>query len=276
MMQRILVLTSYLLRRLFFSLAGLIYAILALLYWAIFFPPGQGTPDAENYILIIAAFGAAISFLITLTITARANQAVNYPLLVRLPSRVEYLAAVLISAIVAATALQLVVALLALYNGPSMSIGRALEIPPVWLSPNILAAVLALHASDFVTKGWSRVYVYGILAIFLFGQSAGDNIAPWLGDRFSRLSSLLMSRGWEDMGASLFRVTNWLNGDGVQTISNLFSFIFWPFRAVVAAVSNGFFDPTQALAPAVILLYATILFLLAADLFATKDVDFTE
>jgi len=39
---------------------------------------------------------------------------------------------------------------------------------------------------------------------------------------------------------------------------------------------HGFFDTTQALAPAVILLYATILFMLAADFFASKDLDFTE
>jgi hypothetical protein len=189
---------------------------------------------------------------------------------------VEYLTAVLISAVIAATTLQLLVALLALYNGLDLSLARTLEIPPVWLSPNILAAVLALHASDFVTKGWSRVYVYGSLALFLFGQGVGERIGPWLGERLSRLSATLMGRGWTDLGTSFFRLINWLNGDGVGAISALFGTIFWPFRAIADAVIAGSFSATQALAPAVLLLYATILFLLAADLFATKDIDFTE
>ena len=34
--------------------------------------------------------------------------------------------------------------------------------------------------------------------------------------------------------------------------------------------------PSQALAPALIILYATLLFLFAADLFATKDIFLTE
>jgi hypothetical protein len=56
----------------------------------------------------------------------------------------------------------------------------------------------------------------------------------------------------------------------------VFSLLFWPFKAVADATIQGVFNPTQALAPAIILLYAAILFMLAADLFATKDLDFTE
>jgi hypothetical protein len=42
------------------------------------------------------------------------------------------------------------------------------------------------------------------------------------------------------------------------------------------AVFAGGFTPSQALAPAVLLLYGSILFLIAATLFAGKDLDFTE
>jgi hypothetical protein len=42
------------------------------------------------------------------------------------------------------------------------------------------------------------------------------------------------------------------------------------------AIIAGGFNTVQALAPAVLLLYATILFMLAADLFATKDIEFVE
>ena len=95
MMQRVWILTVYFTKSLFFSLTGLILLILSLVYWVIFFPPGQGTPDAENYIILIAAFGAAATFVAALSLSGRASRLENYPLLVRLPSRVEYLVAVL-------------------------------------------------------------------------------------------------------------------------------------------------------------------------------------
>jgi hypothetical protein len=42
------------------------------------------------------------------------------------------------------------------------------------------------------------------------------------------------------------------------------------------AIIQGYFSAEQALAPAVLLLYATILFMLAADLFAAKDIELME
>ena len=65
MSRGLFILTSYFLRNIFFSLAGSIYIILALAYWAIFFPPGQKTPDVDNYVLIIGGFGVAMTFLAT-------------------------------------------------------------------------------------------------------------------------------------------------------------------------------------------------------------------
>ena len=79
---------------------------------------------------------------------ARANEAAHYPLIVRLPSKVEFLTAVLLSTLITTIFLQLLVALLALVGGPNMSLGRVLEIPPIWIAVNVLAAVLAMHASD--------------------------------------------------------------------------------------------------------------------------------
>ena len=114
MSRRLIVLTGYFLRNIFFSLAGSIYVILTLAYWAIFFPPGQRTPDVDNYILIIGAFGAAMTFLATLTIASRAYRAEHCPLIVRLPSRIEYITAVFSSALVFAFVLQFLVAVLAL------------------------------------------------------------------------------------------------------------------------------------------------------------------
>jgi hypothetical protein len=276
MKQRIWTLTAFFLRNLFTSLTGLIYLILALVYWYIFFPPEQGTPDYDNYVLIIGGLGAGLSFLVALSLAARANEAANYPFLVRLPSKVEYLTAVLLSTVLATTILQLLVALLALFEGPDMTLLLALDIPPVWLAVNVLAAVLALHASDFATAGWSRVYIFGILAIFLFGQNINESVTNWLAERAGRLGSFFLSRDIIALSDIMNTFSAWLMRDGIETLRQLFGFIFWPFHAISEAIFQGFFNPTQALAPAILLLYATILFMLAADLFANKDVDFTE
>jgi hypothetical protein len=75
MKQRIWTLTVFFLRHMFTSLTGLLYLILSLVYWYIFFPPDQGTPDFDNYVLIIGGLGAALSFLIALSLAARANEA---------------------------------------------------------------------------------------------------------------------------------------------------------------------------------------------------------
>ena len=99
MIRRVWELSRYFIQNLAFSLAGLVFVIISFLFWAVFFPPSQGTPDVENYILLIAAFGAAMTFLATLTIASRANRAENFPLIARLPSRVEYITSVFTAAV---------------------------------------------------------------------------------------------------------------------------------------------------------------------------------
>jgi len=197
---------------------------------------------------------------------------------VRLPSRVEYLTAVLISAILMATVLQLLLALLALFHGPDLTLNQILLIPPIWLALNTLTAVLALHATDFIAAGWSRVYLFGIIAIFLFGQSLNDKsgLNTWLILRINDMSRSLVSAGWVTLVTPLNNLVGWLQQDGTSTLSRFFSLPFWPFHAIADAVVIGSFDTSQALAPAVLLLYATLLIMLAADIFANKDLDLTE
>lgn len=275
-MQRIFTLTRYFLRSFFLSLTGLLYLILALVYWNLFFNPSQGTPEIENYILIIGVFGTAVSFLVALSIASRANQAVNLPLVTRLSSRIEYLTAVLFSTVLAATMLQILVAALAMFRGPGLVWGRLLEIPPLWVATNVLAAVLALHATDFVAVGWSRVTLFGILGLLLVGKSADSTISSWLVTRLNGWSTMANSQGWQVLAEWMRDTGVWLNGRETGILSQVYSWIAWPFTAISDAVINGFFTAPQALAPAVILLYAAILFLLSADLFAGKDLEFVE
>lgn len=276
MRQRIFTIARYLIRDLARSLTGSAYLLLAFIYWLLLFPPQQGTPDIDNYILIVGIFGIAITFLATLSITTRANQAINYPFIARLASRVEYLTAVLLASVLFAFALQLLVAILALIRGPDLTLWHVVELPPIWIAPNILAAVLALHASDFVTSGWSRVYIYGILAIFLFATTNGDTVSGWLSSLSNTLSDLFFRQDWLFLGTQFSNLSEWLTRDSANNLGDLLGFLFWPFRALVEAVSRGSFTPTEALAPAIMLLYATILFLLASDFFATKDLELTE
>ena len=232
MIRRIRTLVGYFVRRVLFSLTGLLYALLAGVLWRVFFDPYYLTPNVDYYIALIAVFGALFAFLSTLTIAAYAHQAIHYPVLVRLPRRIEYLAAVLISAFCFGTLLQVCLAILATYNGPHFTVDKILQLPLVWLPVNVLAAVLGLHASNLVTVGWSRAVVYGVLLALALGQSTV-----------------------------------------VGPVSGL---VFWPVRAVFEAIRAGFFDPVQALAPIAILLYAVVLFAVAARLFAGKDLALTE
>lgn len=271
MAQRILTLTGYLLRQLILSLAGIIYIVMTLAVWRLLFDPGQQTPEPAYYILIVGLFGAAAGFLVTLSVANRANRAANYPLLARLPSRVEHLVAVLIASFLMTLGLQMLLAVLSTYNGPSIELGMILDLPPLWVALDLLAVVLALHATDLVTAGWSRVYVYGCLAIALFGRQLDDTLVRWVSERFFAASRWFLNGGYIGPGDAVAALAQWLGDDGVRLVAALFDAIFWPFRAMAAGVVGGSFSPTQALAPAMIIIYATILFVLAADFFATKD-----
>jgi hypothetical protein len=273
---RIWQLSRYYIRSLTLSLTGLVYIIGTFLFWAIFFPPGQGTPDAENYILVIAAFGAVMSFLVTLTIAARANRAENLPLVARLPSRVEYITAVFNAALLFSLLLQFVVAGLALIRGPDMSLGKLLEAPPIWIALDLLVTIMALHASDLVAAGWSRVVIYGTLAILLIGQSFIGRINELLLTLMSNLTAFFYAQQFDTVAELIGRVTSWLSGAGESFLRSLLSIVFWPFQAIGQATINGYFTPMQSLAPAVLILYASILFLIAADLFASKDLEMIE
>lgn len=276
MTRRISILTMHFFKSLLFSLAGILYVIVSLAYWAVFFPPGQTTPDSENYIILIGAFGIAIAFLATLSTADRANQMENYPILVRLPSRIEYLAAVMLSTLLFTTVLQLLVAGLALISGPDLPWRTMVEIPPMWLALNIVAITLAIHATDLVVVGWSRVFIYGFVALLLVFQQMRGGEGSWFADQLANLSRVLVQIGFADVAGWVDNAAFYLEEISLDFLTTLSSAVFWPFRSLVDAVFNGYFTPIQALAPAILLLYATILFLLAANLFAAKDLDFAE
>jgi hypothetical protein len=185
--------------------------------------------------------------------------------------------AIMLTAFIFALAIQFVVAVVALiFNGPDIGLRQLIEIPPLWIAANLLFSVLALHASDLVTSGWSRVYVFGVLAFLLYGRGSSGTIVGWLADGLSSLGNNMLARGWTDLGSGLFQFSGWLNQTAADLLQNILGLVFWPFSAIANATIGGGFSQTQSLAPAIILLYATILFLLAADFLATKDLYLTE
>lgn len=276
MAQRILTLTIYLFRSLLFSLAGVFYLLGTLVVWRVLFDPTQGTPELSYYTLVIGLFGGGVTFLATLSVAGRAYQAYNYPLLARLPSRVEHLAAVLSASLLFALLSQLLLALLGLFRGPSLATIHVLEIPPLWLAVDILAAVLALHASDLVTAGWSRVYLFSLVAVFLFGQSLEGGPTIWVAQRALAAGRWFLSHDLVAFSDLFNALGRWLSSSGGAVVDQLLRVPFWPFEAMTDAIRSGGFTSAQALAPAILLLYATILFMLAADLFASKDLFLTE
>jgi hypothetical protein len=277
MSQRILAITGYLFKSFLFSLAGLLYILLALAYYMVFFDPRQPTPDTDYFILVLGLLGLGLSFLVTLSIAARANNAAHFPLLVRLQSRIEYLTAVLLTSILYASIVQFVIGLIALVaNGPNFNLQEYLLIPPLWVSGNVLFAVLALHATDLVTAGWSRVYVFATIGLLLYLQSGLDLLSDWLNSLFNQFGNTLLTNGMDAFATLVFDIANLFSEGGSSALGSALGLVFWPFKAIVEAAINGYFTPLQALAPAFLLLYAALLFILASSFFAKKDLFMSE
>ncbi len=275
MSYRIVSLTGYLLYLLSNSLAGVTYVALTIAFYLFAFR--TPTPEPDYFILVIGGYGAFLAFLMTLTIAAKANEATSYPILVRLQSRVEYITAVLLAAVLATLLLVLLMGAVALVrNAPVLSLERALQIPPIWLSLIIVFAVLALHASDFVAVGWSRVIVFGLLAVFLVLGENSTAVINWLAEQFAQLSSWSYQQGSTGNGQFFQGIADWFRNSGTAVVQELFGLLFWPFHAIFGATIHGSFTPVEALAPGTLVIYATILFLLAADLFANKDLFLSE
>lgn len=231
----------------------------------------------DYYVLVLGLFGAVFAFLVTLSIAARANRAVHFPFLVRLPSRIEYLSSVMLASLVFTLGVQSLLGILAiLANGPDFTFRQLMDIPPLWIAGNTLFIVLALHASDLVASGWSRVYVFGALAVLLYIQSGLGILADGIAGVFDRLGNVFLNRGWTTIANPAFDLGDWIVGAGSDLLQGLTGIIFWPFSSIANASVTGYFSLSQALAPALLLLYATILFVLAADLFASKDLYLTE
>lgn len=276
MIGRIWTLARYLLNSFLRSITGIVLLLMTFAFWLIFFAPNGGaTPEPAYFTSLVGILGATLALFSAMGIASIANRAEHVPFFPRLDSRVEFLTSVLLASLCFSIVVQFLAGLMImLFPGrPQLTLGSLVDIPPLWLSLNIIAAVTGIHASDFAARGWSRVVIFGLLVLFLFGQGIDARIMAWVARNVRRLSSRLFADGRDGMGQFLDRIARWSTAEGPQFFDNLFGFVFWPFRAISDAVRAGEFGFAEALAPAVLLLYATILFMLAADQFANKDLN---
>jgi hypothetical protein len=173
--------------------------------------------------------------------------------------------------------IQCIFALLSIVvNGPELTLRQFVELIPLWIAGDVVMATLSLHATDLVAAGWSRVYVFGILGLFLYIQSGLNLIVEWLASLLNSLGNTLLAQNMPALASTVFDLSNWLVESGADTFGSLAGLVFWPFKAIVEGVIAGQFSLWQALAPAILLLYSCALFFLAARFFYGKDLFLTE
>jgi hypothetical protein len=277
MIRRVLVLAIYFQRRFVLSLPGILFLLLALVFYMIFFGPGQKIPDVAYFASVLGIFGTILSFLVTLSLAATANRAANLPILVRIPSRVEYLTSVLLASIVFSSIVLLALAIVALLvNGPIFNAQLIILIPPLWFSGILMFSTLALHASDLVAWNWSRVYVFGIIALLIYLREGLRIIGNALANLFDELGIRFSNQGWDALASMANSLGNLVSETVPQILERSVDVVFWPFNAIANALINSQFSEMQAIAPAILILYASILFLLAANVFSSKDLILSE
>lgn len=272
-MKQVTTLVTHLFRKLLFSLPGLLAMLgMAAVWWLFFNPTDSGTPEFALLVLINGIFGFAASFILTLLLSNRIYRGENAPLFVRLSKRVFFLVAALIAVLLFVGLLQVILAAVAFIQptGTEWIAGRWWEMPAVWLSLNLFAIMLAFHATDLVHSGWSRVLIFGLLTLLLFSQSMDVRSARWFSGRFSDFATFLSQRDMIRVSGWMRETAAWFNEKSLDVMEQI-GVVFWPFRAISESVQNGAFNEATMLAPLILLLYAGILFILAADFLNHKD-----
>ncbi len=239
-MRRIGTLTGFLIRDLFRSLTGIGPLAAALAFGLIAFEYGM---DQAQFITVAGLGIGTICLLTTLLLASRANRASSYLLVARLRQRAELLLAVVLSGLIVTAVLAILIAAANLLAGRlTLAFPSALWILPTWLVLWSMAAALALPLSALVSRSGSHLVGYILLTALLVAN-----------DR----QAMLQDRGlaWVVRGVSA---------------------ILWPVSTLLSQASAGIHDRSYLLALALTLLCAVLLFILAAQFLADKDLLWTE
>lgn len=238
-MNRVCTLSRFLVWELFRSLLGLIPPALTLgFYQATFYFGGNvdyfaGVGGGDMMIVALAT---------SLLLVHRANRAATYPLLARLPRRVELLIAIVVSTLgIEALMTVLFLALVLGFHKATVTLPELLVILPRWFTLFLFAAALGLNMGKLVSRGGSHIVTSGVLALVVTVNEL----------QFS----LLQDQTWL------------LNG------------ILWlasPLATMLSAGVHALSPEQYGLAFLLTLIYAGALFLLAAALFQRKDLLWVE
>ncbi len=239
-MRRTWTLTWFLTRDLFLSLAGIVPLAASLVFGVLAFEYGM---DQSQFITVAGVGFGAVSLLTTLLLASRANRASSYLLVARLHSRTELLAALAAGGLGITIVLAVVVASANLLAGRlTLDFPSALWILPSWLVLWLLTVALGLPLSALVGRAGSHLVGYVTMAVLLV---ANDQRA------------LLRRRGLD-----------WF----VNSVAT----VLWPVNTLLAHASAGRHDRVYFLALVLTMAYALSLFILSAQLFADKDLLWTD
>jgi hypothetical protein len=239
-MRRIWVLARYFVSDLFRSLAGIVPPAAALAFGVIAFEYGM---DQQQFMTVAGLGTCAICFLTTLLLAGRANQGSTYPLLARLQSRRELLAAAVVGGLATTAVLTLLITVTNLALGRlTLDFSSALWIVPTWSALWFMGASLALPLSGLTGRG-------------------GSNVAGWV-----LLTGLLVANDQ----------TTWLRSKGFEWLTGVISGITWPVATLLSQASAGTHGRYYVLAFLLTLLIAGLLFGLAAQLLEDKDLLWAE
>jgi hypothetical protein len=254
-MKRLWALVSYLFQDLFRSLTGMLVVVAALVFYLVAIVSVTGGIDRDYYALVIGGFFAVLAMVLAVMIADRAYQASSYLLILRLPSRMMFLAGVALTAMAVSALLQVGVALVSIPRLVTpLTAGMVLDILPVWAGWLVLGATLGLHMSELVRRGWSRTVLYALLAFILFSLNQQQSGVPVeLADRFNWIPNVMPDPA------------RW------AWASRLVDAILWPLAAAVKVARAGDYGVVESLAPAALLLVAAFILVLAVALFERKD-----
>jgi hypothetical protein len=234
-MNRIGAVTLFYVRSLFRSLAGVVPLAAALAFGLIAFEYGM---DQAQFITVAGVGTGALCLLTTLLLASRANRAWSYLLVARLKRRSELLAALILGSLGITTVLAFLITAVNLLSGRlSLDFPSALWTVPTWLALWLLAAALALPLSALVGRGGSHLVGWLLLAMLLVAY-----------DQPIRLAALRLER-----------------------VADAAAVVIWPVSTLLGQASAGHHGRSYFLALGLTLAYAAVLFVLAVEFFADKD-----
>ncbi|MEN8097696.1 MAG: hypothetical protein ABFQ89_01345 [Chloroflexota bacterium] len=254
-MSRLRATVSLIITDLFRSLTGGIVVAGAIAFLLVAILSVTGGVDRNYVVHLVGGFFGLYAMLLGWLVSDRTNRSSSYQILVRMPNRSMFLAAILIVVIVTCVVLELVVTVLSLtrLNEP-IPLGAWFEIAPAWFSLVVFGATVGIHLSELVRYGWSRIAAYAALGFLLVGVNLNG----------------------VDGGRSLGASTRWLsrlsiNPDRIGWIAGIAKALVWPISASFRVARSEAYSLWEGLAPALLIFAASLIFLLAVMTFDKKD-----